>query len=205
MVRRLVTQDLCDDCSYHELPEASAVVELQLAINGDKLRRVQLCPRCAIIWQPLVEVYQKMGQNIDVKPVEAPVKRSAAKQVKEPGAKELASSAKPAEKTATKKRGPGRPKLQIVCPLPHPTQGGGKQTIAYNDRNSHVDQCHHGYKPYEVEWEDPNRILKVFCTEPPCKRLGFTSDRGLAQHARMHRSPKTLTADDSTPPERPDE
>jgi len=179
MVRRFITQELCDDCIHHDIHDVPAIVEYVLVVNGDKLRKVQLCARCDLIWQPIIAVYQQQGQEVDI-----PSERSAPKAAKKRKSQAV-TAAKPKELAPAPEEpaaeGDTTQHLHIVCPIPHPSEGGGKRRIRYSDRSSHVDQCHEGIRIHDIKWEDPDGILKAFCERHPTP-LGFTSERGVKQH-----------------------
>lgn len=178
--------EVCDPCNQHHIPNAEASEKHVIAIDGRPAMEVDVCPRDEAIFQEFVRLFVDCGREIPPPVQEAAPPKKKAKAVKAAKPKELEPPA--AEQAPDSK--PPKAKLQLVCPLAHPSEGGGKRRVSYVDRSSHTDQCHNGMKAWEIEWEDPDGILKVFCTEGSCKRYGFTSERGFTQHVRsMHNPP----------------
>lgn len=188
MVRRLITQDLCDDCDYNGIPEMEAVHEHILAIDGDKPRRVLLCRRCELEWATIITIYREMGQDASpAVPKAAPKKpvrrKQDAKVIEAAAPKELesASAEERPEQPAVK-----APKPKILCSEDH--KGRGPKEVVYEARNTHAVACHRGARIWDIVWGDPHKILTVHCTaHAECEQvgLGFTTSYGLEQHIRV--------------------
>lgn len=179
MAIKLVTQAICDGCLHFDIPNVPAVVEYRLSINDGPRRKVQLCQRCDVVWEPLIEVVAKWGQD-DPAPTEEP-KRSTKKKPK------AVKAAEPKELEAVPTPAPEKPKQYLMCPLPHPSEGGGPKRVTYNDRQSHAEMLHHGAKIWDIAWEDPDHIITAHCDgHAECMKtgLGFTTKVGVAQHKR---------------------
>lgn len=182
MARRLLVQDLCDDCDFDEISDVAAVTEHTLTVDGDRPRRVQLCPKCAIYWGRLITIYKEKGQDIEPPPAEAPDKK--APKGRKPKAVKAAKP-KQLEKPPDENSAPPKPRQVIWCPLEHPTEGGAGKAISYADRNSHADQVHDHARLWEIPWGDPENILHFPCdAHAECMKIGlsFATSRGLAQH-----------------------
>lgn len=178
MVRKLVTLDLCDDCTSNELPDAQAVVEHQLTIDGGPLCRISLCARCALIWEPFIELYRMMGQEIA--PAATPVAHRRARV----GTKAIEPAEPAAQESPALPGKPKKPREYVVCPLAADHKTGAPSRVLYGSRNMHADQ-NHNMRAWEIKWEDPDGILKVPCTEHPlCKENGmaFPSKAAVSQH-----------------------
>lgn len=181
MAKDVKVISLCDPCDQQNFSGMEAVATHVLVMDGGPPREVDMCARDEAFF---LRVYNS-GRDIPIEPPKAaPVKEPKAKAVKAVKPKELEVSA---DKEAPKA------KLRIRCPLDHPSEGGGKRDISYTDRASHVGQCHPELKPWEIEWEDPDKILVAFCTTHDfCKRYGFTTQRGVSQHINaLRKNPPT--------------
>jgi len=201
MVVKLLTLNLCDDCTTHELPETEAVTGYELAINGEPPLRILLCARCDLIWSPFIELVRTMGQSVTPAVSSTPRGKSRAT----PKAIETAERELPAVPQAEK---PKKPVRYLVCPLAADHHDGEPARILYDSRNMHADQGH-DKRMWEIRWEDPDGILKAFCTEHPlCKEnhVGFPSKAALSQHIVYLRDRYTKEVSGAnTPPERTDE
>lgn len=206
MVRKLLTLDLCDDHAIKELPDTQAVVEHQLTINGGPLRRILLCARCALIWEPFIELYRMMGQDITPAPTPVAPKKARAK------TKAIEPAEPPAQESPAllgeEQEKPKKLKQYVVCPLARDHKTGAPSKVLYGSRNMHADQ-NHNMRAWEIKWEDPDGFLKVPCTEHPlCKENGmaFPSKAALSQHIVFLRDRQVKEVSNaSTSPERADE
>lgn len=189
MARRLVTLDICDDCTHNKIPNVPAVGQHVLSIDGQPLRRVQLCMRCEVIWEPFIAVYEQQGQDVEPPPSETPPKKAA---------KKRRPRAVPADKPKELEKAPAEPApdkrhLLVWCPEPHPTKNGHGTPVSYETRNTHAENVHNGAKVWEIKWGDPEGILKARCeSHAECMKTGlsFTSKQGLAQHQRSCQLPR---------------
>lgn len=226
MVRKLIVEDYCDGCDHLDLPAPFAAVEHTLTVDGGPLRRVQLCPRCAIVWEPLILVYKERGQDVETAPKETPAKRAAkkprAKAVKAAKSKELEPPAPLAQEQTVAEADeqapagkPKKPRQYLMCPLTHKS-GDGPRRVVYGDRNSHADVLHDHARIWEIRWQDPDGILPRDDEGNPlhacdahaeCMETGlaFTSAVGLKQHEngcplpRIDQEGDPQKADEPTP------
>lgn len=179
MVRRLITQDLCDGCLFLQLPPAEAVTEHIAVIDGGPLRRVMFCAHCAKAPLPFITIYTEYGQDVEISP--SPPQRAGRSTKKSKAVK--ASKPKELENTHSTDSEPTA-KKQIVCPLPHASAQGGPLRVTYAGRVTHAG-THDGAKVWDIAWQDPDGILTAFCTEHEMcvkNNVGFTSQRGVNQH-----------------------
>lgn len=165
MARGVVFQDSCDSCIY--LGEEGVVAEHKhtISIDGGPPKKLDFCGRCEKReLSHLLAVYTECGQEVErTKP--EPKKGQAAPALKPPADEP-------------------KPKQFIICPLDHPSSGGGSKRVNYGSRGSHAKVVH-SLDISGISWEDPDGIFTVYCEahkECLTNRLGFTSAMGLTTH-----------------------
>jgi hypothetical protein len=85
------------------------------------------------------------------------------------------------------KKKTGTAALTIVCPREHSAHGGGPMRVSYTGRTSHADKVHNGAKVWEINWGDPDDILRVSCTHhQECidGKLKFPSEWAVRTHVQ---------------------
>lgn len=178
-MRRLVLVAFCEPC-HHNGIEVQAVTAQNLSIGRGPVKELDLCDSCnRNLMAPLLKAYEACEQE---PPTPKQQERLAKKAEKKPSAPELPAAPPPVETKPTKASSAGK----LICLLDHPTTGDGPKAVDYEQRGQHMKQCHPEFENFSgTRWEDPNGILKEFCTaHKSCltNEIGFTSVRGLSQH-----------------------
>jgi hypothetical protein len=192
--------EVCDPCNQHDLPNTEAVAQHTIAVDGRPPVEVDVCGRDEVFFQEFVRLFVDCGREIPAPAQEEAPPRKRAKAVKTAKPKELgapppqAAEQLPIEDKAEEGKS-DKPVRRILCPLPHPTEGGGPKLVNYSDRNSHADMIHDGLRAWDIAWEDPEGILPRESNGEPryqcrahaqCIKLGlaFTTPQSLPQHYR---------------------
>lgn len=179
MAQDIKVTTTCDPCDLHDLRGVTAVATHVLAIDGGPLKKIDVCARDEVLFQDFLHLYTVSGREEPTTPP-APAKKRQAKAVEAPQQKELGTA--PASQPDAKKK-PVKEKVHVLCPLPHPSTGGTPMRVDYSNRSTHAQMVHNGAHVWEIKWEDPDGILKAFCTEhAACNGIGFTKKAGLSQH-----------------------
>lgn len=187
----------CDPCDLHDIRGVTAVASHVLAIDGGPLKQIDVCARDEALFQEFLRIYTVSGREMETAAASAPARKRKAKAVETSQQKELeeAPVSQPDTKPAAKK--PAKEKLFVLCPLPHPSTGGGPMRVEYSNRGTHAPMVHDGAHVWDIEWQDPDGILKAFCTEhAACNGIGFTSKAGLSQHIVYMRNRLPAVQDD---------
>lgn len=205
MAQKVIQSHTCDDCEDHEDYDVPAPHQHVLSINGGPFKQLDFCgPSDRAVMRRVIELYEKRGAELPLPPQEprsiepqvVPEERQAAEEVPPPPTAKKSPPKKAAVRPSPKQSSPKAPakktpakspKPKIWCPLPHKSQHGAGMRVAYDDRNSHADMCHHGAKLWDITWEDPDGIITVYCTshaECMAKGIGFMEERGLRIHVR---------------------
>lgn len=182
----------CDPCDQDGYPNVMAIASHIISLDGKGEREIDVCVRDEVLFQRLAHVYEQAGRPVRP-PEKAPAKKKA-KAVRTTKPKELEA---PAPEEPPKPPTEPMPKQYLLCPLPH-GQDGAPKRIEYTSRGGHADMVH-GLKLWEIEWEDPDRILKFTCpSHAECvkKGVGFTTKKGVGQHVRSCPLPRIDQGDD---------
>lgn len=182
MAQKVVFLDTCDPCDHLGLPDRQADGPTHtLSLDGGPLKEFQFCARCEIAFAPLLAVLREHGQEVEPK-VEAPPGA-----VEKPKAVSRPKKKKPKELEAPSKQKAEEPEVFIICPLDHPSAGGGPLKMKYANRNGHTGQVHPELQQWDIVWGDPDNALVARCTShAECMKTGlaFTTTHGLGIHKR---------------------
>lgn len=198
MVRRFIILENCDWCALYEIRDVPAVAKYIITVNGGPEREVLLCQRCDLAFRPFVEVYAVAVDLNSEKAVQAPrpngkkrlAKKQPAKELEAAPSEELPPETKQPEPEKKKKeKKPAAPKLRIICTESHASENGGPKEISYQDRSSHVGECHPGKRIWDVAWGYPTDREWFPCTaHAECMKttppLSFISVKAVVTHAR---------------------
>lgn len=207
MATKVIDVNTCDDCEADDLHEVLAPHQYVLSINGGPFKRLDFCAPCDRAVGRLLKLYEEQGEELKIaagpEPEDKPPTRTVTARRKPQELEQAPLTAETApEETAApvakaKKRG-----QFIICTEPHPSNGGKSLKIEYGNRATHTKACHPGMEIHDIEWGDPDKILRAPCTShAACMRTGlaFTGGTGAATHVRNSTLPRidqNETADD---------
>lgn len=189
MATKVIDVSTCDDCEADDLHEVPAPHHHVISINGGPFKRLDLCaPSDRTVMGRLLRLYEEHGAELMPEPKEEPAPK---KPVAAPRKSKKSKKPKELEQAPPVKEEEPREKQRIICMEPHRSNGGLPLEIEYKNRTSHIERCHPEKKIWEIEWHDPDEILKFPCTvHEECRTfppLAFTTPQGLSSH--KHGSP----------------
>lgn len=208
MARDLITIATCDPCAEDGLGDVTAVATHVISIDGKPATEIDVCARDSRTIRWFLHVCMEKGRQVEHK------EARLAKAVKTRQRKELEQAPQepePAPEPAAKKKAKAttgtKDRLRVICTESHPTSGGGPRDISFQDRSSHVDQCHPGMRIWDVVWVYPKDREWFPCTahaecmktSPP---LSFPSLKGVGHHIKACKLPR-IDIDTDVPKEVP--
>lgn len=209
MATKIVHGHTCDDCEDAHLYDVVAEQHYVIAINDGPYKRFDFCsPSERAVMGRILQLYRKGGEELektqetphgaelpaipegarateDTPPAPAAKKRRTGKATK--------ALTAPAQEPLPSDQPAAKPRQYVWCPEPHPSKKGAGTRVPYGDRNSHADMCHDHARLWDIEWGDPDGIIKVHCTahaECVKRNIGFTTEVGLGAHIRATTLPR---------------
>lgn len=195
-MRRMVLSTFCEPCAQQGL-EVESTTTKEISFDRGPVKEMDFCPACArYLLAPLLGAY-------DACEAEAPnPKQKARLAQKAQEAREL-TLVPPAGDDASK---PGAARTRhkeaahaLPEPAPKPAEtvvcGLCAEEVDYSNRKKHANEAHN-LEMYDIVWNDPNNIIKVFCdAHEAClkNKVGFTTGQGVSGH-RRHSAQELLAA-----------